>query len=181
MTHNFLQHFKTPFESPTWSPSYHKCTRSPDCHLKPQELPPRGLLPVTPPLGNLTSTTLRESQVSPHARAGINPVLTASVTGPVIQHVLTPTVNLPDDIHSHDNHRSYYAWFPCPAACHPEIKTSQKDRKHRTSPKCALIACPGSQKASNCQNKCRDCGETSCRGRNSKRCIRCVAKVWDLW
>ena len=31
------------------------------------------------------------------------------------------------------------------------------------------VACPGSRKASNCRMKCRDCGETSCRGRNSKR------------
>ena len=32
----------------------------PDHHLKPQELPLQGLLPVAPPLGNPTSTTLHE-------------------------------------------------------------------------------------------------------------------------
>ena len=50
----------------------------PDHLLKPQELPLQGLLPMAPPsLG----------------KAGTNPVLTASVAGPVIQHVLTPLLS----------------------------------------------------------------------------------------
>lgn len=113
----------------------------PDHHLKPQEPPLRGLLPMAPPLGNPTSTTLQESQVSPHATAEINPALTASVSysnqscDPTSTH--PATVNLPDNIHSHCNHRSYYGQFAFPAMCHyshPEIKTSQTRSKTSNLP-----------------------------------------------
>ena len=68
----------------------------PDRLLKPQELPLQGLLRVAPPLENPTSATLRESQASPHVMAGMNPVLTVSVAGPMMQHhVLTPPPSTP--------------------------------------------------------------------------------------
>jgi hypothetical protein len=163
----------------------------PDHHLKPQELPRRGLLPVTPLLGNPTSTTpsLQDSRDSPpaHAEVGtpINPALIASVTGlgPVIQHVLTPlssqmtssTAVTPTDRTTLD-----FLARQRVVTHIQKSKPAKKDRKRRTCPKCALIACPGSQKASNCQNKCRDCGESSCRGRNSKRLHKTCREGWDL-
>jgi hypothetical protein len=155
----------------------------PDHQLKPQELPLRGLLPVKPPLGNPTSTTLQEPQVSSHAKAGINPALTASVTGPVIQRVLTPlsTSQMTSTVITTTDRTTLDFLARQRVVTHiKESKPAKKDRKRRTCPKCALIACPGSQKASNCRNKCRDCGETSCRGRNSKRLHKTCREGWDL-
>ena len=108
--------------------------------LKPQELPLWGLLPMAPPLENPTSITLQESQVTLHAMAGINPALTASVSYCSCDSTSThpTTVNIPNDICSYCNHRSYYTWPPFLATCHyphPEIKTSQKRLKTSNLPK----------------------------------------------
>ena len=46
---------------------------------------------------------------------------------------------------------------------------AKKARKRRTCVKCAELLCPGSQTVKNCKSPCRDCGERSCRGRNSKK------------
>ena len=50
-----------------------------------------------------------------------------------------------------------------------ECLPAKKARKRRTCVKCAEPTCPGSQTVKNCKNPCRDCGEKSCRGRNSKK------------
>jgi hypothetical protein len=89
----------------------------PDHYLKPQEPPLRGLLPMAPSLGHPTSTTLQVSYS--------NWSCDLTSTHPT-------TVNLPDNIHSHHNHRSYYPQSPFLATCyypHPEIKTSKKRSK----------------------------------------------------
>ena len=46
---------------------------------------------------------------------------------------------------------------------------TKKARKRRTCVKCAEPTCPGSQTVKNCRSSCRDCGERSCKGRNSKK------------
>jgi len=57
----------------------------------------------------------------------------------------------------------------CVADSLAERLPAKKARKHRTCVKCAEPMCPGSQTVKNCKNPCRDCGERSCRGRNSKK------------
>jgi len=54
----------------------------------------------------------------------------------------------------------------------------KKARKRRTCIKCAEPVCPGSQTVKNCQNPCRDCGEKSCRGRNSKKPMTPCHLAW---
>jgi hypothetical protein len=54
----------------------------------------------------------------------------------------------------------------------------KKARKHQTCVKCAEPTCPGSQTVKNCKNPCRDCGERSCRGRNSKKPSTLCHQAW---
>ena len=158
----------------------------PDCQLKPQELPLQGLLPVAlpGPSKNPTSTILQELQ-SPHARADSNLALTVSSAGPkpAIQQVFTPPLPTSQTTSAQSATADHNALdFLARQRVIAHIQTSKpakKDRKRRTCPKCALVACPGSQKASNCRNKCRDCGETCCRGRNSKKLHKTCREGWD--
>jgi len=48
------------------------------------------------------------------------------------------------------------------------VNPAPTHQKHQTCCKCALIDCPGSQKVSNCENRCHDCGRLDCQGRNAK-------------
>ena len=58
-------------------------------------------------------------------------------------------------------------------------KPVKQSRKSRTCRKCALPTCSGRQKVSNCKNKCRDCEEVGCKGRNPKRLDKSCADGWD--
>ena len=154
----------------------------PDCRLKPQELPLQGLLPVALPPENPTLKNLTELQL-PHARADVDtnpaPALTMSSAGPAITPPLpTPQTTSAQRTTTEHNRLDFLARQR--VITHIQTsKPAKKDRKRRTCAKCALVACPGSQKASNCRNKCRDCGETCCRGRNSKRLHKTCREGWD--
>lgn len=57
--------------------------------------------------------------------------------------------------------------------------TTKKERKKRTCPKCAKAECDGKKGASLCKNACRDCGQRSCRGRNSKAPTKKCDVAWN--
>src|ERR1700733_3986515 len=49
------------------------------------------------------------------------------------------------------------------------IKPPIKKRQQQTCRKCAILDCAGSQKVSNCKNRCQDCKNIVCQGHNPKR------------
>jgi len=161
---------------------------APDHQLKPQELPRQGLLPTEPPtLGNFASSTIQQLQVLPQTRADMDLEMTASSASPVVQHTLTPPLpassgssQMTSTTVSTMDHSTLDFLARQRVVTHIQnSKPAKKDRKRRICPKCALVECRGSQKASNCRNKCRDCGQTSCRGRNSKRLNKTCREGWD--
>ena len=166
----------------------------PNRQLKPQALPSQGLLPITGlPSENSTPapplTALQESEILPYASANTNSALittsNSSAAGPAIQHVLTPgpvprTSQMLSTASTTADRAALNLLAHQRVVTHiQQSKPAKKDRKRRTCSKCALVACPGSQRASNCRNKCRDCGEASCRGRNSKRLQKTCREGWD--
>ncbi len=54
----------------------------------------------------------------------------------------------------------------------------QAPRKPRTCFKCCQADCKGKKSAKSCQNPCRDCGQQTCRGRNSQYPSRRCHNAW---
>lgn len=67
------------------------------------------------------------------------------------------------------------------AKAQPLANPPKKQRKRRTCAKCATSDCSGSQSSAYCKNKCQDCGERNCRGRNSRKPGKLCSSpgLWD--
>jgi hypothetical protein len=136
-------------------------------------------------------TALQESEILPCVTRSMNmnsaliTMSDSSAAGPAIQHVLThgtvpQTSQMLSTASTTADHATLNQLARQRVVTHiQQSKPAKKDHKRRTCPKCALVECPGSQRASNCRNKCRDCGEASCRGRNSKRLHKTCREGWD--
>jgi hypothetical protein len=62
----------------------------------------------------------------------------------------------------------------------PPAQPDKKKRKTRTCAKCQSEKCPGNANRKWCKSACFDCGEKSCRGRNTKQPNRtCKEASWD--
>ncbi|EKM75414.1 hypothetical protein AGABI1DRAFT_64645 [Agaricus bisporus var. burnettii JB137-S8] len=60
-----------------------------------------------------------------------------------------------------------------------QAQIGQTTRRRRTCRKCALPDCKGKRAVVDCRNKCQDCGEFQCRGRNSRKLHLTCREGWD--
>jgi hypothetical protein len=62
----------------------------------------------------------------------------------------------------------------------PPMRPDKRGRKTRTCAKCQSEKCPGNANRKWCKSVCFDCGQKSCRGRNTKQPRRtCKEATWD--
>lgn len=67
----------------------------------------------------------------------------------------------------------------CVASSIMKAQPIKAQRKRQTCRKCGIPECAGSQRVSNCKNKCSDCGNVSCKGKNPKYLDKSCAEGWD--
>lgn len=146
-------------------------------------------IPITaPPSANTAPASLRASlDAYPLGSTGPAVLSTAS-------NQSSNSANAESSAHSPippSRHNSILPQCPAPREVAEEIarqrvahqlqtsRVPNKIRKSRTCRKCAQPGCPGSQRVSNCKNRCRDCGKGDCKGRNTKRPDKSCSEGWD--